>query len=166
VFGLESKAGGTSYDAWRTSKTVPAVMTRLTTMGELTASMTHEINQPLAAIVTQSEAALRFLNRDEPDLDEARDSLSSIMGDGMRAGEVIRGLRAFSRKSGPQLSRLSIDDVIGQMLAIARRRVAAAQCRVAHRAGFGRAVGPGRSRSTAAAAFEPDYERHRSYEWG
>jgi len=97
-----------------------AHMNRLTTMGELTASITHEINQPLAAIVTQSEAALRFLERDEPDLDEARDSLSSIMADGIRAGEVIRGLRALARKSGPQLSRLDIDDVIGQVLAIAR----------------------------------------------
>ena len=47
-------------------------MARLTTMGELTASIAHEINQPLAAIVTQSEAALRFLDRDEPDLDEVR----------------------------------------------------------------------------------------------
>jgi PAS domain S-box-containing protein len=97
-----------------------AHMNRLTTMGELTASIAHEINQPLAAIVTQSEAALRFLNRDEPDLDEARDSLSSIMEDGMRAGEVIRGVRALARKSGPQLTRLDIDDVIGQVLAIAR----------------------------------------------
>ena len=68
-------------------------MARLTTMGELTASIAHEINQPLAAIVTQSEAALRFLERDEPDLDEARDALSSIRQDGMRAGEVIRGLQ-------------------------------------------------------------------------
>jgi len=89
-------------------------------MGELTASITHEINQPLAAIVTQSEAALRFLERDEPDLVEALDSLSSIRQDGMRAGEVIRGLRALARKSGPQLTRLDIDDVIGQVLAIAR----------------------------------------------
>jgi len=95
-------------------------MNRLTTMGELTASITHEINQPLAAIVTQSEAALRFLERDEPDLVEALDSLSSIRQDGMRAGEVIRGLRALARKSGPQLTRLDIDDVIGQVLAIAR----------------------------------------------
>src|ERR1700751_3136099 len=94
-------------------------MTRLATMGELTASIAHEINQPLTAIVTQSEAALRFLNRDEPDLDEARDSVSSIMEDGMRAGEVIRGLRALARKSGPQLTRLDIDDAIGQVLAIA-----------------------------------------------
>jgi C4-dicarboxylate-specific signal transduction histidine kinase len=78
------------------------------------------INQPLAAIVTQSEAALRFLDRDEPDLDEVQDALSSIRQDGMRAGEVIRGLRALARKSGPQLTRLDIDDVIGQVLAIAR----------------------------------------------
>ena len=93
---------------------------RLTTMGELTASIAHEINQPLAAIVTQSEAALRFLDRDEPDLDEVQDSLSSIRQDGMRAGEVIRGLRALARKSGPQLARLDFDDVIREVLAIAR----------------------------------------------
>ena len=94
-------------------------MARLTTMGELTASIAHEINQPLAAIVTQSEAALRFLDRDEPDLDEVQDALSCIARDGMRAGEVIRGLRALARKSGPQLTKLDIDDVIGQVLAIA-----------------------------------------------
>jgi C4-dicarboxylate-specific signal transduction histidine kinase len=89
-------------------------------MSELTASIAHEISQPLAAIVTQSETALRFLNRDEPDLDEARDSLSSIREDGMRAGDVIRGLRALARKSGPQLTRLDIDDVVREVLALAR----------------------------------------------
>jgi len=64
-------------------------MARLTTMGEFTASIAHEINQPLAAIVTQSEAALRFLDRGEPDLDEVQGALSAIRQDGMRAGEVI-----------------------------------------------------------------------------
>ena len=63
---------------------------------------------------------MRFLDRDEPDLDEARDALSSIAQDGMRAGEVIRGLRALARKSGPQMIRLDIDDVIRQVLALAR----------------------------------------------
>ena len=95
-------------------------MARLTTMGELTASIAHEINQPLAAIVTQSEAASRFLDRDEPDLDEVQDALSAIRQDGMRAGEVIRGLRALARKSGPQLTKLDIDDVISEVLALAR----------------------------------------------
>jgi C4-dicarboxylate-specific signal transduction histidine kinase len=69
--------------------------------------------------VTQSEAASRFLDRDEPDLDEVQDALSAIRQDGMRAGEVIRGLRALARKSGPQLAKLDIDDVIREVLALA-----------------------------------------------
>ena len=95
-------------------------MARLTTMGELTASIAHEINQPLAAIVTQSEAALRFLNRNEPDLDEVRHALSCIARDGLRAADVIRGLRALAKKSGPQLAKLDIDEVVRQVLALAR----------------------------------------------
>ena len=95
-------------------------MARLTTMGELSASIAHEINQPLAAIVTHSEGALRFLDRDEPDLNEVQDALSSIRQDGMRAGEVIRGLRALAGKSRPQPTKLDIDDVIRGVLALAR----------------------------------------------
>ena len=63
---------------------------------------------------------MRFLDRDEPDLDEVRDALSAIRRDGMRAGDVIRGLRALAKKSGPQLTKLDIDDVIRQVLALAR----------------------------------------------
>ena len=94
-------------------------MGRLTTMGELSASIAHEINQPLAAIVTQSEAAMRFLNRNEPDLDEVRDALSCIARDGMRMADVIRGLKALARKSGPQLAKLDIDDAIKEVLTLA-----------------------------------------------
>jgi C4-dicarboxylate-specific signal transduction histidine kinase len=94
-------------------------MARLRTMGELTASIAHEINQPLAAIVSQSQAAQRFLSRDEPDLDEVRDALSCITRDGVRAAEVIRGLRALARKSGPQLAKLDIDEVVREVLALA-----------------------------------------------
>ena len=95
-------------------------MARLTTMGELTASIAHEINQPLAAIVTQSEAALRFLDRDEPNLEEVQDALSSIRLDGMRAAEVIRSLRALAKKSGLQLTKVDMDDVVREVLALAR----------------------------------------------
>src|SRR5271155_402073 len=112
--------GARSLEALRDARANLERMARLTTLGELTASIAHEINQPLAAIVTQSEAALRFLDRDEPDLGEVQDALSWIRRDGMRASEVIRGLRALTRKSGPQLTRLDIDGVIGQVLAIAR----------------------------------------------
>jgi signal transduction histidine kinase len=63
---------------------------------------------------------LRFLDRDEPDLDEARDALSCIARDGLRAADVIRGLRALAKKSGPQLTKLDIDEVVRQVLALAR----------------------------------------------
>jgi len=87
-------------------------MARLTTMGELTASIAHEINQPLAAIVTQSEAALRFLDRDEPDLDEVHDALSSIRRDSMQAGEVIRGLFSVWPEQVPKaVRRLEADEL-------------------------------------------------------
>jgi PAS domain S-box-containing protein len=105
-------------EALRNAQAELTRVARLTTMGELAASIAHEINQPLAAIVTQSESALRFLNRDEPDLDEARDAFSCIARDSMRAADVIRGLRALAKKSGPQLTRLDIDDVIREVLAL------------------------------------------------
>ena len=141
-------------------------MARLTTMGELSASIAHEINQPLAAIVANSGAGLRWLNRDEPDLDEARDALSRIGRDGKRAAGVIRGLRALAKKSGLQLTRLDIDEVIREVLALHRRRIAATRCRSPHRAGCGGQAGHGRSRSIAAGAFEPHHERPPSHERG
>jgi C4-dicarboxylate-specific signal transduction histidine kinase len=95
-------------------------VTRVTTMGELVASITHEINQPLTGVVTNGDAGLRWLNQDKPDLDEARNALSRIVSDGKRAGEVIRGLRALAKKSGPQLTELVINDAIREVLALTR----------------------------------------------
>jgi C4-dicarboxylate-specific signal transduction histidine kinase len=68
-------------------------------MGELAASLSHEINQPLGAIVAHGEAGSRWLNREEPDLDEARETFSRIVYDAQRASSVIRGLRALTKKS-------------------------------------------------------------------
>jgi C4-dicarboxylate-specific signal transduction histidine kinase len=93
---------------------------RLTTMGELVASIAHEINQPFAAIVTNSDACLRWLNRGEPDLDEARAAVSSITRDGRRAAKVIENLHAMARKSEPQLARLDINSAIQEILALTR----------------------------------------------
>ena len=107
-------------EAVRNAQAELARVARLTTMGELVASIAHEINQPLAAIVTQSEAALRFLHRDEPDLDEARDALTCIGRDGVRAADVIRGLRALAKKSGPELANVDINDAIREVLALTR----------------------------------------------
>jgi len=97
-----------------------ARVSRLTTMGELVASIAHEVNQPLTGIVTHGEAGLRWLNRDEPNLDAARDTLSYIIQDGRRAAEIIENLRALTNKSGPQLRRLDINGAIQEILALTR----------------------------------------------
>jgi PAS domain S-box-containing protein len=100
-----------------------AHVARLTTMGELLASIAHEINQPLAAIVTSGAAALRWLDRDEPNLADAKNTLSRIVRDGMRAGDVIRGLRALAQKAGPHLARFDINDAIREVLALTANEI-------------------------------------------
>ena len=93
---------------------------RLTTMGELVASIAHEINQPLAAILANSEAGLRWLKRDEPDLDEVRDAMSRITQDSRRAAKMIENLRALAKKSEPQSVRFDLNSAIEEVLLLTR----------------------------------------------
>lgn len=93
---------------------------RLTTMGELVASIAHEINQPLTGVVANGGACLRWLNRDKPALDEARNALARVISDGIRAGDVIHGLRALTKKSGPELAMLDINDAIREVQTLTR----------------------------------------------
>jgi PAS domain S-box-containing protein len=110
-------------DALRNAQAELARAARLTIMGELAASIAHEINQPLAAIVSNGAAGLRWLNRETPDLAEAREALAHMVSDGKRAGEVIHGLRGLAKKSGPQLTTLDIDDTIHEVLALTHGEV-------------------------------------------
>ena len=75
-------------------------MTRVTTLGELASSMAHELNQPLAAVVTNGNACLRWLARDEPNLEEATKAVTRMIRDANRAAEVIAHTRALLRRSG------------------------------------------------------------------
>jgi C4-dicarboxylate-specific signal transduction histidine kinase len=88
-------------------------------MGELTASIAHEVNQPLAGVATNANAGLRWLARDTPDLEEVRACLQRIIRDGQRAGEVIARMRTFVRKAAPQTAPLALHDVIAEVLALA-----------------------------------------------
>jgi PAS domain S-box-containing protein len=97
-----------------------ARVARLTTLGEFAASLAHEIRQPLAAIVMNGEAGLRWLNRQTPDPDETRRALESIVRDGRRTADVIQGMRALAGKSGPQLTPLDICEAIEEVLALSR----------------------------------------------
>ena len=89
-----------------------AHVTRVMTLGELTASIAHEVNQPLAAIVADANASLNWLAASPPDLGSVRESLDAIVKDGHRASEVIRRVRQLATKTSPQKARLDMNDVI------------------------------------------------------
>jgi signal transduction histidine kinase len=96
-----------------------ARITKLTTVGAMTASIAHEINQPLAAIVTNSNAALRWLASQEPDFEEARAALRRIVRDGHRASEIIGGIRAMFKKDHGERTRLNINELARDVLLLA-----------------------------------------------
>jgi two-component system, LuxR family, sensor kinase FixL len=101
-----------------------AHVTRVTALGELTASIAHEVNQPLAAIVTYGDAGLRWLNREVPQLDEVRSAVERMIDCAKLAGEVIARLRALSRKTTPEMVRLDINEVVNEVLSLIRREIA------------------------------------------
>ena len=107
-------------EAVRNAQAEFARVARLTTMGELVASIAHEINQPLTAVVANGASGLHWLNRDKPDLDEARNAFSHIVSDGARAGKVIHGIRALATKSGPRMATFDIRDAVQEVLALTR----------------------------------------------
>jgi C4-dicarboxylate-specific signal transduction histidine kinase len=95
-----------------------AHITRVMTMGELTASIAHEVNQPLAALVTNANAGLRWLAGKPPNLEEARECLRRIIRDGNRAGDVITRIRSLVKKSAPAKTWLDLNDTIQEVLLI------------------------------------------------
>jgi C4-dicarboxylate-specific signal transduction histidine kinase len=101
-----------------------AYVSRATTMGELAASVAHEVNQPLAAVVTNGEACLRWLDRDVPELDEARRAVRRMIGEGRRANQVIGRVRAMVRRQDPQKAPVDLNDVIDETVPLVRRELA------------------------------------------
>jgi PAS domain S-box-containing protein len=91
---------------------------RVTTMGELTASLAHEINQPISAAVTNANACLRWLAGDVPNLDKARAAAMRIVQDGTRAAEIISRTRRLFQKSNPQWELVDVNEVIREMIVL------------------------------------------------
>ena len=107
-------------EALREAQTNLARVTRVTTMGELTASLAHEIKQPIAAALTDAHTCLRWLGRDEPDLAEAREAASRIIKDANRADEIIGRIRMLFQKGTPQTELLDVNEVIREMIVLLR----------------------------------------------
>ena len=96
---------------------------RLATMGRMTASMAHEINQPLGAIVVNGNAGLRWLARTPPNFDETRVALDQIVKDGHRASDTIEGIRAIFRKGEERRAPLDVNEIIGEVLLLTRAEI-------------------------------------------
>jgi PAS domain S-box-containing protein len=100
-----------------------AYVTRIMTLGELTASIAHEVNQPLAAVVTNANACLRWLAGTTPNLNEAREALGRITRDGKRASEVIGRIRALVKKSGTEQVPLDSNEVIQEVAGLIQSEI-------------------------------------------
>jgi PAS domain S-box-containing protein len=100
-----------------------AHVSRVTTMGELAASIAHEINQPLAGMLTNANAGLRWLAGELPNLNETREAVRRIIRDGNRAGEIIGRIRALAKKAPPQKDWLDLNQAIREVIAMAGNEV-------------------------------------------
>ncbi|MGA9625161.1 MAG: PAS domain S-box protein [Bryobacteraceae bacterium] len=95
-----------------------AHINRVSMMGELAASVAHEVNQPLSGVVSNASAGLRWLAGDVPNLEEAREGLRRIVRDGKRAGQVIARIRALTRKAATPTEKLDLNETIGEVLTL------------------------------------------------
>jgi len=107
-------------EAMRQAQAELTRVSRVTTMGELTASLAHEVNQPIAAAVTDANTCLRWLARERPDVEEAREAASRAVKDATRAAEIISRVRLLFKKSTPQRELLDVNDVVREMIMLVR----------------------------------------------
>jgi C4-dicarboxylate-specific signal transduction histidine kinase len=112
-----------SEERYREVRMELAHANRVATMGQLSASIAHEINQPITAAITCADAALRWLRADPPDLEEVRQALGFILESGVRAGEIMGRIRALVKKAPLQKDRLEINEVILEVITLTRREI-------------------------------------------
>ena len=112
-----------AQEALHTAQTALAHAARVATLGEMSASIAHEVNQPLAGIVTNGEAGLRWLDRKQPDLGEVRSAMERMIRDGKRASQVVERLRALARKAPAQTTSLDLNEVITEGAALLQREI-------------------------------------------
>jgi PAS domain S-box-containing protein len=109
-----------SEEALRQTRADLAHVNRLSILGELAASVSHELKQPIAAAMTNAKTCLRWLKREQPDVDEAIEATSRIVKDGSRATEIIERLRSLYKKSPPQRELVDVNEVVHEMLLLLR----------------------------------------------
>jgi PAS domain S-box-containing protein len=114
-------------EALREAQLALAYANRIATMGQLTASIAHEVSQPLAGVVANADACLRWLDRETPDLDAARRSVEWVIDDSNRASEVIRRVRSLAKQTGLEKVPLDINHVVREVVALVQRELTSHQ---------------------------------------
>jgi PAS domain S-box-containing protein len=115
---MDVTEGKQAEEALHKAQAELAHVTRVMTMGELVASIAHEVNQPLGAIVTNGHACVRLLSREVPDLDKSREVIGRMIRDGMRASEVIKRIRDLLHKTPAERVPLNINETIQEVIAL------------------------------------------------
>jgi PAS domain S-box-containing protein len=122
---IAEEAARKSQETLRAAQTALAHASRVATLGEISASIAHEVNQPLAAIVTNGQACLRFLRRETPDLNDVRGTVEWMVKDGNRAGEVIRRVRGLLKKADTEKVPFDVNDTIDEVAALLQHELTA-----------------------------------------
>jgi C4-dicarboxylate-specific signal transduction histidine kinase len=102
------------------TQTELVAVNRVAILGQLSGSIAHEVTEPIGAIVTAAQAAVRWLGSQPPDLEEARQMLAQIVRDGTRAGDIVHGIRAFMKKAPSPRERLDINEAIREVIGLTR----------------------------------------------
>jgi len=110
-------------EALRQAQADLARVSRVTTMGELTASLAHEVNQPIAAAVTDARTCLRWLTREQPDVEEAREAASRVVKDATRAAEIISRVRQLFKKGTAERELVDVNEMIREMIVLLRSEI-------------------------------------------
>jgi C4-dicarboxylate-specific signal transduction histidine kinase len=121
---MERKLAREERERLRRAQADLAHINRVTTMGELTASLAHEVNQPIAAAVTNAKTCLRWLTRDQPDVEEGRAAAMRIVKDGTRAAEIIKRIRLLFKKGTLERESVEVNEVIREMTVLLRSEAA------------------------------------------
>jgi signal transduction histidine kinase len=112
----ESKEAEQEHERLRQELANLAHLNRVSTMGELTASLAHEIKQPIGAAVTNADACVRLLDRDQPDVPEAREAALEMVKDARRAADIIDRVRSLYQKGSSERETIEVNEVIGEMV--------------------------------------------------
>ena len=153
---VDISARRAAEDALRAAQSELGRVARLTTVGAMAATIAHELNQPLAAIVSNGSAGLRWLDRAEPNLEEARLAFGRVVNEGHRAAQIITSIRAMFKKNSGARSPVAINELVCEVVSTSIGELKSHQVSLALHL-LDDLSRPSRSSAASAGAFEPSY---------